>query len=183
MIAVASAQLVSFRHQLQLVTLEFWRADIHEVLGDSQPAFARTSGIVTSSEVAHSSDAEASADERRRVLQQWLYESQCEDALSSSQMKSQQQCLENAVQELEAMRTVGLCRRQADKKYNCGEIWGKSLLDVQWACQCAMLRHQLSLLQARQRIIAQGRELQGVRLLIPMHTFILSTCFNGSSIV
>ncbi|CDJ35963.1 subtilisin-like protease, putative [Eimeria mitis] len=159
MIALASAQLLCFRHQLQLVTLEFWRADIHQVLEGSQRLFVGTSGVGASSAASNFIHAKSSADERRRALQQWLYESQYEDAVSSSQMKSQQQWLERAVQELEAMRTVGLCRRQTDKKYNCSEIWGKSLLDVLWACQCAMLRHQQSLLQARQRIIEQGREL------------------------
>lgn len=163
MIAVASAQVVSFRHQLQLATLEFWRADMHHVLDGSQQLCVGTSGASFPSKAAHSSHGKASTDEKRRVLQQWLYESQCEDALSSSQMKSQQRCLEMAVKELEALRTVGICRRQTDKKHNCGETWGNSLLDVQWACQCAMLRHQQLFLQARQRVIAQGRELHDVR--------------------
>ncbi|CDJ47484.1 subtilisin-like protease, putative [Eimeria brunetti] len=159
MIALASAQLLCFRHQLQLVTLEFWRADIHQVLDGSQREYTGSRRIGPSSGAANCSHAKAPGGERRRALQQWLYESQYEDALSSLQMKSQQQCLEHAVQELEGMRTVGLCRRQTEQKSNCSEIWGKSLLDAQWACQCAMLRHHQLLLQARQRIIAQGREL------------------------
>lgn len=169
MIAVASAQVACLRHELQLATMEFWRADIQQVLEGSN-VFGRTAtGAVSGVNAAQLRPTHPATNEKRRALQQWLYESHCDDVFSSDDMIYEQQRLENAALELGAVKTVGMCRRQTDKRPDCRDICGKSLLEVQWICQYALVRHHQLSLQGRQRAVEQGSDLREVRLRVPSH--------------
>ncbi|OEH77755.1 putative subtilisin-like protease [Cyclospora cayetanensis] len=159
MIAVARAHLVCLRHQLQLATLELSRADLHEALECSslQTPIPNEAEPIADSGVLIL--ASTSAGGRPRELQQWLYDSQCEETFSPAYWKSEEGRLTDVIQELEALGTVGLSRCLLDKPSRFGDVCSMPLLDLQWLCQYAMAKHNHLSLQGRKRMLDQGKNL------------------------
>lgn len=161
MIAVTSAHVACLGHQLQLTTMEFWRADIQHVL-EGERNFTGSCIAFDNSDIhaAQLSHACASMDEKHRALQQWLYDSHNEDAFLSDHMTSEQRSLEYAAQELGTVKTVGMCRRQAGNRSEGRVEFSTSLLEAQWLCQCALVQQHQSALQERERLLIQGKDLR-----------------------
>lgn len=143
--------------------MDFWRADIQQILETTIDP-----GACPNDQRQHldSTQQQASREESRRALQQWLYESYNEGAFVSDKLLCEQRLLEHAAQELCSVRTVALCNLEREKRLDLRAVSGKSSLELQWICQYALVKQHLLSLQERQRFLDQGRDLREVMSLL-----------------
>lgn len=164
MIAVASAHVVCLRHQLQQVTMEMWRADLRHVVESSRCFSMEAFADNVAFNDARLTVACASIKEKRRALQQqWLYESQYEDAFFSGHMDSDQHRFEDAARELGTLQTISISHWQSEKRHDFSGAGVKSHFEVQWFCQFALVRHFQMRILALQRAIEQGKSIREVQ--------------------